>query len=145
MFGAMADAVKEQALQVLYRVEKRETAPKPVLDATAAAATASKARNADAPAASGEKPTQASSGPAVQRALGSNTATGGGAVKASMGALTYSGPASDGSGKTVSSKATGASAKPNIDGRSFPGTAKNAPCPCGSGKKYKACHGKNEE
>lgn len=23
----------------------------------------------------------------------------------------------------------------------YPGTARNAPCPCGSGKKYKRCHG----
>lgn len=23
------------------------------------------------------------------------------------------------------------------------GTERNAPCPCGSGKKYKQCHGKN--
>ncbi|MFD0704912.1 preprotein translocase subunit SecA [Alloscardovia venturai] len=31
------------------------------------------------------------------------------------------------------------------DGRTFPGTAKNAPCPCGSGRKYKMCHGRNEK
>jgi preprotein translocase subunit SecA len=60
-----------------------------------------------------------------------------------MGALTYSGPSDDGSGKTVTAK-TG-SGKAGADGRTFPGTAKNAPCPCGSGKKYKACHGKNED
>ncbi|WP_374220038.1 preprotein translocase subunit SecA [Alloscardovia macacae] len=34
---------------------------------------------------------------------------------------------------------------PWSDGRTFPGTPKNAPCPCGSGRKYKMCHGKNEE
>ncbi|EFG27226.1 seca [Scardovia inopinata] len=33
---------------------------------------------------------------------------------------------------------------PWADGRTFPGTPKNAPCPCGSGRKYKMCHGKNE-
>ena len=31
------------------------------------------------------------------------------------------------------------------DGRTFPGTPRNAKCPCGSGKKYKLCHGLNEE
>jgi len=146
MFGAMADAVKEQALQVLFRVEKRETAPAPVLDATAAAATASKARSVgDAPAASGERaaaPAIRPAGPAARSTFGSGTATGGGMVNASMGALTYSGPADDGSGKAVTAKA--GAAKAQADGRTFPGTAKNAPCPCGSGKKYKACHGKNE-
>ena len=34
---------------------------------------------------------------------------------------------------------------PWADGRTFPGTAKNAPCPCGSGRKYKMCHGHNEQ
>ena len=34
---------------------------------------------------------------------------------------------------------------PWADGRTFPGTSKNAPCPCGSGRKYKMCHGQNEE
>jgi preprotein translocase subunit SecA len=147
MFGAMADAVKEQALQVLFRVEKRETPPPPVLDAAAAAATAAKARGVgDAPAASGAKatpPVTRPSGATARSTFGAGTATGGGAVRASMGALTYSGPSDDGSGKTVTAK-TG-SGKAGADGRTFPGTAKNAPCPCGSGKKYKACHGKNED
>ncbi|MFR0565208.1 preprotein translocase subunit SecA [Bifidobacterium porcinum] len=34
---------------------------------------------------------------------------------------------------------------PWADGRTFPGTPKNAPCPCGSGRKYKMCHGHNEK
>lgn len=34
---------------------------------------------------------------------------------------------------------------PWADGRTFPGTPKNAPCPCGSGRKYKMCHGRNEK
>lgn len=34
---------------------------------------------------------------------------------------------------------------PWSDGRTFPGTSKNAPCPCGSGRKYKMCHGQNEQ
>lgn len=33
---------------------------------------------------------------------------------------------------------------PWADGRTFPGTPKNAQCPCGSGRKYKLCHGQNE-
>ena len=28
--------------------------------------------------------------------------------------------------------------------QTYPGTGRNEPCPCGSGKKYKVCHGKNE-
>ena len=34
---------------------------------------------------------------------------------------------------------------PWADGRTFPGTPKNAQCPCGSGRKYKMCHGQNEK
>ncbi|KAA8820046.1 preprotein translocase subunit SecA [Bifidobacterium vespertilionis] len=34
---------------------------------------------------------------------------------------------------------------PWSDGRTFPGTPKNAQCPCGSGRKYKMCHGQNEQ
>ncbi|MEE1296707.1 MAG: preprotein translocase subunit SecA, partial [Bifidobacterium sp.] len=34
---------------------------------------------------------------------------------------------------------------PWADGRTFPGTGRNAQCPCGSGRKYKQCHGQNEE
>ena len=145
MFGAMSDAVKEQALQVLFRVEKREQAPQggPTVDATSAAKTASASRAAgDAPAASGPK----AAGATTRRAAVSGTVTGGGAVRSSMGALTYSGPSDDGSGKATTTKAK-AVKTPKVakdDGGTFPGTAKNAQCPCGSGKKYKMCHGKNE-
>jgi preprotein translocase subunit SecA len=34
---------------------------------------------------------------------------------------------------------------PWADGRTFPGTKRNDPCPCGSGRKYKMCHGQNEK
>nr|WP_269202072.1 preprotein translocase subunit SecA [Bifidobacterium choloepi] len=34
---------------------------------------------------------------------------------------------------------------PWADGRTFEGTPKNAQCPCGSGRKYKLCHGQNEQ
>ena len=34
---------------------------------------------------------------------------------------------------------------PWADGRTFPGTNKNDECPCGSGRKYKLCHGQNED
>lgn len=33
-----------------------------------------------------------------------------------------------------------AEAEKNIE--AYPGTKRNDPCPCGSGKKYKQCHGK---
>ncbi|MBO6020786.1 MAG: preprotein translocase subunit SecA [Aeriscardovia sp.] len=41
-------------------------------------------------------------------------------------------------------KAASNALTPWSDGRTFPGTPKNDPCPCGSGRKYKMCHGQNE-
>ncbi|MBO6098379.1 MAG: preprotein translocase subunit SecA [Aeriscardovia sp.] len=41
-------------------------------------------------------------------------------------------------------KNSSSASSPWSDGRTFPGTPKNAPCPCGSGRKYKMCHGQNE-
>lgn len=42
------------------------------------------------------------------------------------------------------SPATSQAVRANADGKTYPGAAKNAPCPCGSGKKYKLCHGRND-
>ncbi len=57
-----------------------------------------------------------------------------------MSQMSYSGPTLDNAaGKAEVKKAKVAPAK---DGLEYPGTGRNAPCPCGSGKKYKLCHGK---
>ncbi len=58
-------------------------------------------------------------------------------------ALRYSAPSVDGDAAPVS-VARPTSTGPADDGRTFPGTARNAPCPCGSGEKYKRCHGRND-
>jgi preprotein translocase subunit SecA len=57
--------------------------------------------------------------------------------------LTYSGPGESGSSGARRSLHGEAQAA-HKSGESYPGTPKNAPCPCGSGKKYKLCHGQNE-
>ena len=53
--------------------------------------------------------------------------------------LQYSGPAEDG-GTTTRSRSAGAPAAGGA-GRSSGEPARNRPCPCGSGRKYKHCHG----
>ena len=58
--------------------------------------------------------------------------------------LQYSAPSVDGDAGSATSVARPARQEPSDDGRTFPGTSRNAPCPCGSGEKYKRCHGKNE-
>ncbi|MFI2366056.1 preprotein translocase subunit SecA [Promicromonospora sp. NPDC019610] len=67
--------------------------------------------------------------------------------------LTYSAPSEDGTGSAFMQSSDGARRRASLhgeataatsDGRTFPGTPRNAQCPCGSGKKYKVCHGINE-
>jgi len=120
LFEAMTDTIKEQSVQVLYRVEKRIVP------------------------ADGEEAPVPQQAQRVPTGGATSTGTGGAGLSANMGALTYSGPADDGSGAAATKKAPAKKAAPAADGGTFPGTAKNAPCPCGSGKKYKMCHGKNE-
>ncbi|GMA36533.1 hypothetical protein GCM10025876_27370 [Demequina litorisediminis] len=125
----MSDGIKEQSLKVLFRVEKREK------QAEAAPA---------APSAPGAS--RGTQGAAQTRSqFTASSTTPGALMQASMGALTYSGPSEDGSatvrrgdGAATAPGGSGAAAKPEADGSTFPGTAKNSPCPCGSGKKYKA-------
>jgi hypothetical protein len=43
---------------------------------------------------------------------------------------------------TPGPNSTGTAPSPSVASQPpYPGTAQNAPCPCGSGKKYKRCHG----
>ncbi|HZA29981.1 MAG TPA: SEC-C metal-binding domain-containing protein, partial [Propionibacteriaceae bacterium] len=49
--------------------------------------------------------------------------------------LTYSAPEEDGSVKTAAANGEGAKDP-------YAGVGRNAPCPCGSGKKFKMCHGR---
>ena len=49
--------------------------------------------------------------------------------------LSYSAPAEDGS-VTTARKTTSTEDDP------YAGVGRNAPCPCGSGKKFKMCHGR---
>ncbi|WP_062386513.1 preprotein translocase subunit SecA [Demequina iriomotensis] len=142
LFEAMSDAIKEQVVSILYRVEKREQqAP---VTAESAAATAQAAAVAPATPLPGGGAATAP-GPAGQRMVATPASgTMGSPVQARMGALTFSGPSQDGSGQATATK-TAEGAKPWDDGRTFPGAGKNSPCPCGSGRKYKMCHGKNEE
>jgi len=65
--------------------------------------------------------------------------------------LQYSAPTVDGDAPSIEDGTpvtTGSSAPQaaaaHKDGQTFPGTPRNAECPCGSGKKYKVCHGRNE-
>ncbi len=125
LFEAMTDSIKEAALQVLYRVEKREEGAGGAVQAVsassaAATATQQSARSARAPVS-----------------VSGSTGTGGEGV--SFTQMTFSGPSQSGSSEANAAPAKKASA----DGQTFEGVGRNEQCPCGSGKKYKLCHGRN--
>ena len=154
LFESMTEAIKEQAVSILYRVEKREAQPQQGVTADSAAQTAQAAQVAEAQRQGAASPAPRAPGggaatvpgPAGQR-LVATPATGsvGGPVQANMGALTFSGPSQDGTGTAKVAKPAASGSKPWEDGRVFEGAGKNSPCPCGSGRKYKMCHGKNDE
>ncbi|MCL1900677.1 MAG: SEC-C metal-binding domain-containing protein, partial [Promicromonosporaceae bacterium] len=58
--------------------------------------------------------------------------------------LTFSGPSESGGGAGGKATARNEAKSSHADGETYPGTPRNAQCPCGSGKKYKVCHGRNE-
>jgi preprotein translocase subunit SecA len=134
MFQQMLEAIKEESVGYLFNVEVR--VPKkaePTLTAAAAARTAAAvggeagasavatAVDEDEEAAEAEAPAQ-ETGPedVVVPGFGENQPT----------RLQYSAPSEDGTVERHS-EAT----------EEYAGTPRNAPCPCGSGKKYKKCHG----
>jgi preprotein translocase subunit SecA len=51
--------------------------------------------------------------------------------------VTYTAPTETGEALTVLDEST-----TNLASAGFPRVGRNEPCPCGSGKKYKQCHGK---
>ena len=117
MFAAMLEAIKEESVGFLFNVEVEVQQP-----------AAQPAAAVDQPAVAGAEPapavTEAPPAPAVS-AKGLQT-------ESRTTDLQYSAPTLDSDGPEVSSGAV-------VSGNGEPG--RNAPCPCGSGKKFKRCHG----
>ena len=142
MFEGVAFGIKEQCLQVLFRVEKRvATGPEGATGGEAPPAGASITAGSAAATAVAAGAALAGAGSSRKRVVSNETTTGSGSSFSATPTLSYSGPTLDtASGKTESPK-TKTKTKASADGASFPGTPRNAQCPCGSGKKYKLCHG----
>ncbi|QAY63329.1 preprotein translocase subunit SecA [Xylanimonas allomyrinae] len=173
LFSAMTDAIKEESVGFLYNLEVQvqqapaEAAPAVTVAGAAAAAqsapdlapaapapdasTQPEAAAEEAPDASGTAPSApGATKPAAPVLLGKGLEDRGPQVP-----LSFSGPSESSTGVSASSDATDATRRSRralhgeaqaaeADGRTFPGTPRNAQCPCGSGKKYKVCHGLNE-
>jgi preprotein translocase subunit SecA len=152
MFSAMMDGIKEEAVGYLFNVQvapvEATTRPgmalqssQPQKDATEPAAAEPPAAPEGAPAAPTGKrgrhatPPSDVSGPPTDPNLSVPSALRGTGVgrASNAGALRYSGPAEDGSAaRQGPSRGAGGTAS---------APSRNQPCPCGSGRKYKHCHG----
>ena len=136
MYNAMIEAIKEETVQLLFHVDIQQVAETEDLESEAdedAAVNATQAELGIASSASAD--TEAEGPDEVTRDEDGNPVIVGPA------------PVSHAEGKVPASKQPKSEElkTPWADGRTFPGTGKNAPCPCGSGRKYKMCHGQNEQ
>jgi preprotein translocase subunit SecA len=143
LWQAMNESVKEEAVGLLFHVEVNvapEEAPPAVAPvhvsemlagmpsaASASDGTAAVAPPADEPTA--DQPHVEVSGVGIEAPRARN--------------LHYSAPSESGGTEERDERVTGgATTRAGLTDAQLTGTPKNAPCPCGSGKKFKMCHGR---
>ncbi|WEV66847.1 preprotein translocase subunit SecA [Bifidobacterium sp. ESL0769] len=160
MYNKMIDAIKEESIQLLFHVDIQQVAQ--TEDAEAETSAEDEAVDAAAQAAgvgSVDDGEAAESTATVASAPSDPDATDEDAEEADIAETEESDegnpepsivgpePMSHAEGKVPANKRPKAEElkSPWADGRTFPGTKKNDPCPCGSGRKYKMCHGQNEK
>ncbi|MEQ7010116.1 preprotein translocase subunit SecA [Actinopolymorpha sp. B17G11] len=126
LFMAMMDAIKEESVSYLFNLEVQvaePTAEEPVV-------------------AAGAQPSAGPTDSADPSARTQRVVARGLAAPARPTRLSYSAPTVDGEGGVVrrneSAARSGAAPGAHAD---YSGTPRNAACPCGSGRKYKRCHG----
>ena len=144
MFAAMLEALKEESVGYLFNLQVQQAEPEqaPVPAAVSAGSTgvlADAGRRPGAPRGNGAAPQDTPPGQAVPLALRAK-----GLDAPGSRPLTYSAPAEDGSTEVrgAGTKRGGGGGAAGGAGRQVAAEpSRNAPCPCGSGKKYKRCHG----
>lgn len=145
LFSAMLESLKEQSVGYLFNLQVQVTpaegqaAPaagqqrKPAVRGRVKPVAALPTQQAQAQEQQ-EQAQAAAAAPAALRAKGLDT------PQRSASSLSYSGPGQS-AGKSASSGAKKAAARSaTVVSTKEPG--RNEPCPCGSGKKYKMCHGR---
>jgi len=133
MFTTMLDAVKEEAVGFLYNIEVQvEEAPAVEVPGVGETPVSLRAKGLDAGRQRSQQQQLMYSAPAIDGEAG----TGGGVMVDAAPALGIG--AAPGGG---SPGAQAANRRPAPGQAVGSGPARNAPCPCGSGKKYKRCHG----
>jgi preprotein translocase subunit SecA len=118
MFSALLEALKEEAVGFLFNVQVQVAEPVA-------------ADPAQTPAPAPVAPAPAPAEPALAQLDGQ-------AEPPASRPLTYTGPA-EGGGTEVRGRGSGPRHASNGAKKQEP--SRNAPCPCGSGRKYKRCHG----
>ena len=159
MYNSMIEAIKEETVQLLFHIDIKQvaTTDEAVDEVEETTESADTIAVASGPDENGESVVEAAEGEVegeveeededtdAKQAIAESAA----ASEAGESTLPVAGPApiSHAEGKVpVSKRPKSEELKtPWADGRTFPGTGKNAPCPCGSGRKYKMCHGQNEK
>ena len=132
MFAAMMDGIKEESVGFLFNLQVEVEQDEQPADEAESEDTFTESDRVGAPTLDPTTPqidfaqAQAKADPAPQiRAKGLER-------KAKPTNLAYSAPSEDGDAEVVVTPA---------EDDPFAGTGRNADCPCGSGKKYKKCHG----
>ena len=163
MYNSMIEAIKEESIQLLFNVDIDRVAMTQDLqseqDEDAAVDAAEAQLGIDAESADAAEDQTVATGPAEPETddeaeaetideLAEEAASEDRVTRDADGNPVIVGPApiSHAEGKVSASKRPKSEElhTPWSDGRTFPGTPKNAQCPCGSGRKYKMCHGQNE-
>ena len=151
MYNSMIEAIKEESVQLLFHVDVQQVSRSEEAGIESDDAAVDEAEEAVGAASSevdkaedaGEAETAEESDEKVAIAQSAKESTAGEATAP----ITGPAPISHAEGKVPANKRPKNEElkTPWSDGRTFPGTSKNAQCPCGSGRKYKMCHGQNEE
>ena len=163
MYNSMIEAIKEESIQLLFHVDIDRVAMTQDLqseqDEDAAVDAAEAQMGIDTESADAAEDQTVATGPAEPETddeaeaetideLAEEAASEDQVTRDADGNPVIVGPApiSHAEGKVPASKRPKSEElhTPWSDGRTFPGTPKNAQCPCGSNRKYKMCHGQNE-
>lgn len=155
MYNSMIEAIKEESIQLLFHVDIQQVAQTEDLQTEADEdAAVDKAQAALGIAETDNSEATENNGDEVEEAVEDANSDDDEEAAAQEKAqskqepgIVGPAPISHADGKVPANKRPKSEElkTPWSDGRTFPGTAKNAACPCGSGRKYKMCHGQNEK
>lgn len=149
MYNSMIEAIKEESIQLLFHVDiervavTEDTETESDEDEAVNAAEAVMGLEGEAEPTGQSAPAEPETDDEAEKAAIDELAE---EHKAEPGIVGMQ-PISHAEGKVPDNKRPKSEElrSPWADGRTFPGTGKNAQCPCGSGRKYKMCHGQNEQ